>query len=70
MSDISKCDRCGKNKRNVERVPTSSQLLFGGFPVQTERRCLPCERDMAAWVDRMMCVDYGFPPAKSEESVI
>lgn len=52
-----KCDMCNQEKRNVSKEPSRSQLLFGGFNIQTENRCPACERKVMKWVDKMLSVN-------------
>lgn len=54
MQDKKQCDMCKKKKKNVSREPSSAQLLFGGFRVQTENRCPACEREVAVWVEKQI----------------
>lgn len=51
---MTKCDMCGKQKKNVTTEPSRSQLIFGGFRVKYEQRCPACERKVAAQIERML----------------
>ena len=51
---MKKCDTCGKERRNVSLQPSSSQLIFGGFPVRHENRCLDCERKLSKQLDKIL----------------
>jgi hypothetical protein len=48
------CDMCLKESDSVKRVPSRSQLLFGGFNVKMENRCPKCERRVVKWIDRIL----------------
>ena len=41
------CSRCGTTEREVFRVPSASQLLFGGFIHRSVYRCQECENAVA-----------------------
>ena len=49
-----RCDMCGKFVKDAPLQPSRSQLLFGGFRVQLERRCGQCERQVSAWVKGLL----------------
>ena len=54
MSDKPICARCKLPKPNMSLEPSRSQLLFGGFKVRLEYRCTECEREVTAWVNRVL----------------
>jgi len=47
------CSVCKKHKNNLSLEPSRSQLLFGGFHIKMEYRCVACETKVAKWVDKM-----------------
>lgn len=54
--DKMKCDICGSTN-NVERQPTRSQLIFGGFRGKmTELRCDECEKKLVKRIEGLLNV--------------
>jgi len=45
------CETCGSTK-NITLQPSTSQLIFGGFPVRMAYRCGKCEKELVKKVNR------------------
>lgn len=48
------CDMCHQDKPDVERQPSRSQLIFGGFNTRMESRCKDCEKELCKDFDEMI----------------
>jgi hypothetical protein len=51
---MNKCNVCKKEKKNVNFVPTSRQLIFGGFNLTFEYRCEKCDQKLSKKLMRMI----------------
>lgn len=48
------CNCCGEVKKDMEIMPTFSQLVFGGFPSRMELRCPKCDKKVFKKLEKML----------------
>jgi hypothetical protein len=63
-NDYAHCAMCGVSEldKEVSLQPSRSQLVFGGFRVKMEHRCVDCEAKVVEGIEAMLKKEFDVRP--------